>query len=70
MGRWLKGEPRLREVLADPVIRLMMRRDRVDPEQLHAFLRHLNDARVSSGFRGVPAGFSDFEFPKPDALVR
>jgi hypothetical protein len=36
--RWLKGEPKLRDVLADPVIQLMMRRDQVDPEHLHAFL--------------------------------
>jgi hypothetical protein len=70
MGRWLKGEPKLRDVLADPVIRLMMRRDRVDPEQLHAFLRHLNDARVSSDFREMPAGFGDLESPERDARAR
>ncbi len=39
MRRWLKGEPTLREVLDDPVIQLIMRRDRVDPDHLHAFLR-------------------------------
>ena len=39
MRRWLMGEPTLTEVLADPVIQLMMRRDRVDPEQLQSFLR-------------------------------
>ncbi|HLJ20567.1 MAG TPA: hypothetical protein VKU84_10225 [Stellaceae bacterium] len=39
MRRWLKGEPTLREVLDDPVIQLMMRRDRVDPDRLHAILR-------------------------------
>ena len=39
MRRWLKGEPTLRETLDDPVIRLIMRRDRVDPDHLHAFLR-------------------------------
>jgi hypothetical protein len=70
MGRWLKGEPRLRDVLADPVIGLMMRRDRVDPGQLRAFLRDINDARVSSGFRGRPAGFADFECSEADELVR
>jgi len=69
MRRWLKGEPRLRDVLADPVIRLMMRRDRVDPEQLHAFLRHLNDARMGNGLRGMPRGFADLESPKRDALA-
>ncbi len=39
MRRWLKGEPTLREVLEDPVIQLIMRRDRVDPDRLHTFLR-------------------------------
>ena len=39
MRRWLTGEPTLREVLDDPVIRLVMRRDRVDPDRLHEFLR-------------------------------
>jgi hypothetical protein len=46
--RWLKGEPKLRDVLADPVIQLMMRRDQVDPEHLHAFL-----LRVSGRLGGV-----------------
>ncbi len=39
MRRWLTGEPTLREVLEEPVIQLMMRRDRVDPDHLHAVLR-------------------------------
>jgi hypothetical protein len=39
MRRWLTGEPTLREVLDDPVIRLIMRRDRVDPDHLQTFLR-------------------------------
>jgi len=38
MRRWLTGEPELSDILADPVIQLMMRRDRVDPEYLQAFL--------------------------------
>jgi hypothetical protein len=46
--RWLKGEPKLRDVLADPVIQLMMRRDQVDPEHLRAFL-----LRVSGRLGGV-----------------
>jgi hypothetical protein len=41
MRRWLSGEPTLREMLDDPVIQLIMRRDRVDPDHLHAFLRNL-----------------------------
>jgi len=39
MRRWLTGEPTLREVLDDPVIRMVMRRDRVDPDHLQEFLR-------------------------------
>ena len=46
--RWLKGEPKLRDVLADPVIQLMMRRDQVDPEHLHAFLRRVG-GRLGGG---------------------
>lgn len=41
MRRWLIGEPTLREVLDDPVIQLMMRRDRVDIDHLHAILREV-----------------------------
>ena len=39
MRRWLTGEPTLEEMLADPVIQLMMRRDCVDPDNLQALLR-------------------------------
>ena len=39
MRRWLSGEPTLGEMLADPVIQLVMRRDRVDADNLQAFLR-------------------------------
>ena len=39
MRRWLTGEPTLGEMLADPVVQLVMRRDRVDPDNLQAFLR-------------------------------
>jgi hypothetical protein len=39
MRRWLTGEPTLGEVLTDPVIQLMMRRDCVDPDNLQALLR-------------------------------
>jgi len=38
MRRWLKGEPTLSETLEDPVIQMMMRRDRVDPDHLRALL--------------------------------
>ena len=42
MRRWLTGEPTLGEVLADPVIQLIMRRDRVDPDNLQALLRGIS----------------------------
>lgn len=51
MRRWLRGEPRLTEVLADPVIQLIMRRDRVDPEHLHAFLRSIGARSPNVGTR-------------------
>jgi len=67
MRRWLKGEPRLRDVLTDPVIQLMMRRDRVDPDHLHAFLRHVSDTRADRDFRGMPAAFADLARSRVDA---
>jgi hypothetical protein len=54
MRLWLKGEPKLSDLLADPVIGLLMRRDGVHPDNLRALLRHLNDARASSALRGMP----------------
>jgi hypothetical protein len=39
--RWLKGEPSLSDVLADPVVQLIMRRDRVDPDHLNDLLRRI-----------------------------
>ena len=42
MRRWLTGEPTLGEMLADPVIQLVMRRDRVDPDDLQALLRDIS----------------------------
>lgn len=36
---WRDREPRLAEVLADPVVRVVMRADRVDPEALERDLR-------------------------------
>jgi hypothetical protein len=47
MRRWLRGEPTLSGVFADPVIQLIMRRDRVDPDNLHAMLRGVS-ARLPS----------------------
>jgi hypothetical protein len=33
------GEPKLEEVLSDPIVRAVMERDRVDPEKLRLLLR-------------------------------
>jgi hypothetical protein len=35
---WLQGEPSLKDVLADPVVHAVMRRDKVDPDRLRALL--------------------------------
>ena len=48
---WLKGEPRLREMMTDPIVRLVMRRDNLGPvdvwaavEQGRAALRGQNES--------------------------
>lgn len=47
---WLRGEPRLDEVLADPVVGEMMRSDRVDPARFRLFLDEVRrDAASRSG---------------------
>jgi hypothetical protein len=33
---WLKGEPHLREMLTDPIVRLVMRRDNLGPADVWA----------------------------------
>jgi hypothetical protein len=33
---WLKGEPQIREMLTDPIVRLVMRRDNLDPSDVWA----------------------------------
>jgi hypothetical protein len=35
---WLRGEPRLDDLLADPVLDSLLRSDRVDPARFRAFL--------------------------------
>ena len=69
MRRWLKGEPKLSDVLADPVIQMMMRRDRVRPDHLRDFLRRVDSARVSADFVALPAGFADLECQDEDAFA-
>lgn len=36
--RWLKGEPRLDELLADPVLGVLLRSDGVDPTRFRVFI--------------------------------
>jgi hypothetical protein len=36
--RWLSGEPRLDELLADPLLSSLMRSDRVDPVRFRIFI--------------------------------
>ncbi len=40
-GGWRGGEPSLTDALSDPLIRVMMAADRVDPVELEADLREL-----------------------------
>jgi hypothetical protein len=45
---WLSGEPRLRDVLSDPVIHALMERDDVDPDDLRMFLEDIGRALKNS----------------------
>lgn len=44
---WLQGEPTLTEVLADPLIHTMMRRDGIDADAFRAFLWDISSALAS-----------------------
>ena len=44
---WMQGEPSLTDVLADPVVHAMMRRDNVDPDSLRALLRRIGGTMAS-----------------------
>jgi hypothetical protein len=46
---WLKGEPRLHEILDDPIVRLVMRRDNLGPADVWAAV---DRARASLRGRG------------------
>jgi hypothetical protein len=46
-AKWLRGEPRLEELLADPVVFSLMRSDGVDPARFRVFLDEIRrDARA------------------------
>ena len=44
---WLFGEPRLDDLLSDPVIALAMARDGVDPASLRSLMRDVDRARTA-----------------------
>jgi hypothetical protein len=52
------AEPRLDDMLADPVVRLVMRRDRLDPRDVRAFMEataeKLRDGRAGPAFVAPP----------------
>jgi hypothetical protein len=54
---WLKGEPKLSDVLTEPVVQLLKRRDQVDPANLHAFLRRVGTA-LGDAHQGTAAPFT------------
>jgi hypothetical protein len=41
---WLRGEPSLDDVLADPIVHALMQRDRVDPHDLKAVIEDVRRA--------------------------
>ena len=53
--RWCSGEPRLAEILADPIVQALMAADGVDPRQLLASL-HKTAAKVAQPTRERESG--------------
>lgn len=47
---WLKGEPQLREMLTDPIVRMVMRRDNLGPADVWAAVE-----QARTGLRGQHA---------------
>lgn len=43
-ARWVKGEPALSDMLADPITQLLMRRDGVQETELRRLVQRLNAA--------------------------
>jgi hypothetical protein len=41
---WLRGEPTLEDVLSDPIVLALMRRDHEDPDALRMFLENMKSA--------------------------
>ena len=46
-AKWLRGEPRLEELLADPVVFSLMRSDGIDPARFRVFLDEIRRAARS-----------------------
>ena len=46
--QWLHGEPSLDDVLSDPVVHAVMRRDGIDAEVLRVFLNDIRRARAAA----------------------
>jgi hypothetical protein len=76
--RWA-GEPKLEEVLSDPIVRAVMDRDRVDREGLRQLLRNatkllaLRDGKApdaSAGFRRQQPNVADDQRGDPNCAVR
>ena len=49
--RWLTGEPTIEDVLSDPVVNALMKRDDVDPAVLRRLLEDI--ARALEGSQGA-----------------
>ena len=69
---WLRGEPMLEELLRDPVLRILMRSDGIDPEDFRAFLRELRGAARARRQRDTTGGASPHPHPShaPSATRR
>ena len=62
-GSWTAGEPRLEDVLDDPIVALLWRRDRLEPTSARAAVRDLQ-ALVRGRRRSLPAA------PRPGVTAR
>jgi hypothetical protein len=47
----IAGEPRLEELLADPILRLLLRADRVAEAELRRVIERARDARMAGAER-------------------
>jgi hypothetical protein len=51
---WLQGEPTLEDVLSDPTVQALMKRDHVDPDDLRMFFRNMKSALEGQGVPATP----------------